>query len=534
MRCGDGFWFEAILDTENSSVGSSIGADPFVVLVVEQSGSLRRIYEGYLDALISSPKQIHIACSGQEALKTAGVHRPNLIILDLGLDDIEGPEVVQTLRLYFPSATILGVAVQTSLNMAVEAMRAGATDVLIKPLNREKFKFAIRNSAVAEASAPNETATADYSNICNSSGFIGSSAAMQIVYKTISVAAPSNATVFITGESGTGKELYAEAIHNNSKRAGKAMISLNCSAIPRDLIESEIFGHVRGSFTGATEDRDGAAILADGGTLFLDEICEMNLDLQAKLLRFIQTSKVQRVGETLARKVDVRFVCATNRDLVREVAAGRMREDLYYRLHVIPVHLPPLRAREGDIHQLADVFLQRFANKESKTFCGFSAEAIKLLETYDWPGNVRQLENTIQNIVVMNAGGVINETMLPSVVTDHKTTAEPATFGTLSDSGSSVVVDMPGVSRDTRSFSQPRPYGKGQTSSIRPLRVEEKEIIERAIAACDGNTVLAAALLEVSPSTLYRKIKSWSEAEQQASASLKDAGNLFHQVALIN
>ena len=503
----------AVLGTKVSSADKG----PYVVLIVEQSRSIRRIYEGYLDALISKPTDFHLACTGHQALEAAQTHQPDLIVLDLEISDMPGHDLVGALRRHRPATTILAVAVQTSLDMAVDAVRAGATDVLIKPLNRDKFRNAIRHLTSHRSSARSAKAVAPphetISDNGAANGFIGASPAMQIVYKTIAVAAPSNATVFITGESGTGKELYAQAIHRRSKRAGKALISLNCSAIPRDLIESEIFGHVRGAFTGATEDRDGAAILADGGTLFLDEICEMDLDLQTKLLRFIQTSTVQKVGDARAREVDVRFVCATNRNLLDEVSSGRFREDLYYRLHVIPVHMPPLRDREGDVRLLAKAFLRRFALREGKTFSGFDADALRVLEAYGWPGNVRQLENLIQNIVVMNTGGEVGEAMLQSLLSRTVAPCRPIAPHCPVHQLNPVVVQMPGR-RGPCEVSTP---GRARTlcpqAQVRPLWLEEKNIIERAVQACGGNTVLAAALLEVSPSTLYRKRKSWAKGE---------------------
>jgi len=504
------------------AVNPSIVPHSCVVLIVEQSQSLGRIYEGFLEALVSNSTSIHHASTGRQALAATDTNRFDLIILDLGIEDIMGHALVRALRQSQPDAAIFALTVQNSLDLAVEAMRAGATDILIKPLNRDKFRCAIRQSPFLESlprspckhaiasKKPPESSGAD--------GFIGTSPAMRIIYKTITVAAPSDATVFITGDSGTGKELYAQAIHRRSKRANKAIISLNCSAIPRDLIESEIFGHVRGAFTGATEDRDGAAILADGGTLFLDEICEMDLELQSKLLRFIQTSTVKKVGDARAIKVDVRFICATNRNLLDEIASGRFREDLYYRLHVIPVHMPPLREREGDVSLLASKFLQRFANREGKIFSGFDNDTLVALEAHGWPGNVRQLENLIQNIVVMNAGGEVNKAMLPQTLFQsvepnrslltHCSVHQPRT----------VVVNLPQRRSKSRVSPHAQPCLSSLQSQIRPLWLEERTIIEQAVKMCNGNTVLAAALLEVSPSTLYRKRKSWAQDQADAPA----------------
>jgi transcriptional regulator with PAS, ATPase and Fis domain len=236
---------------------------------------------------------------------------------------------------------------------------------------------------------------------------------MRSVFRVIEAAAASKASVFITGESGTGKEVAAEAIHRLSARRDRPIVALNCAAVPRELMESEIFGHVKGSFSGAVADRDGAATLANGGTLFLDELCDMHIDLQAKLLRFLQSESFRRVGGAELEKVDLRFICATNKEPLEEVAEGRLREDLYYRLHVIPIYLPPLRERGDDVIELAEHFLASLALEEGKAFAGLSEEVKVAFRAYDWPGNVRQLQNVIRNIVVMNAGEMVTIDMVP-------------------------------------------------------------------------------------------------------------------------
>ena len=244
-------------------------------------------------------------------------------------------------------------------------------------------------------------------------GFIGSAPIMQPIYRIIDSAASSKATVFITGESGTGKEVCAEAIHKASARRNKPFVAINCGAIPKDLIESEIFGHVQGAFTGATKDRDGAASRAHEGTLFLDELCEMEMNMQTKLLRFLQTSSFTKLGGAKLEKVDVRILCATNRDPMREVEEGRFREDLYYRLHVIPIHLPPLRDRDDDAIEIATVLLTQYAKEEGKQFKGFAADVEAMIRAYHWPGNIRQLQNVIRNVVVLNDGEYVTADMAP-------------------------------------------------------------------------------------------------------------------------
>lgn len=320
--------------------------------------------------------------------------------------------------------------------------------------------------------------------------FIGASPQMQHVYQTIQQAAPSKAPVFIMGESGTGKELCAQAIHNISDRADKPFIAINCSALPKDLIESEIFGHVKGAFTGAHTAHIGAAELADGGILFLDEICEMDIALQAKLLRFIQTGEIKPVGASQTKKVNVRFICATNINPQDAVAKGEFREDLFYRLHVLPISLPPLRARGGDAYLIAERMLHIFMKEEDKIYDGFTDQARDMIQNYAWPGNVRQLLNVMRHIVVMNDGGLITPEMLGPINTNDFTSLAP---------------DITDRAENMHSFSQTTP----DLQTIRPLWEEERDAIENAILACDGNVVEAAHYLKISPSTIYRKRQAW-------------------------
>jgi two-component system repressor protein LuxO len=335
--------------------------------------------------------------------------------------------------------------------------------------------------------------------------FIGGSRAMQAVYRIIESVGSSKASIFITGESGTGKELCAEAIHAESPRRNGPFVAVNCAAIPRELMESEIFGHVKGAFTGAQRNRDGAASQADGGTLFLDEVCEMDLELQSKLLRFIQTGSFQRVGASEQTSVDVRFICATNRDPLDEVRKGRFREDLYYRLHVIPLPMPPLRERDDDMLTIARRFLAQFAAEEDKEFPGFARDAEAVILGYDWPGNVRELQNVIRQVVVLNKGGEVTAAMLPS--------PPRGTMPRAVEEGVSVAVSRERVpepeATPAREVSQAPAPGQ-----IRPLWMVEKETIEQAIDQCEGNIPKAAALLGISASTIYRKKQAWAEEDQ--------------------
>ena len=359
--------------------------------------------------------------------------------------------------------------------------------------------------------------------------FIGSSLAMQKVYQIIDSAANSKATIFVTGESGTGKEVCAQALHQRSDRRKAPFIAINCGAIPKDLIESEIFGHVKGAFTGAVSDRNGAAKAADGGTLFLDEICEMELSLQSKLLRFLQTGTINKVGSDKTEKIDVRIICASNKNPQAEVQAGNFREDLFYRLHVLPIHLPPLRERENDVIEIARSFLSQYAEEEGKKFQRFDAETELILNNYDWPGNVRQLQNVIRNIVVLHEGENVKPNMLPAPLDSNM----PLQVASPTNVPINVPISAPTNTQTsnasinhntTQAFHHASPAASGfqadlnhqppsdQLSSlIKPIALIEREAIEEAINLCGGNIPTAAHYLQISAATIYRKRSSWQK-----------------------
>ena len=393
--------------------------------------------------------------------------------------DGDGLTLLKRLKVRQPELPVVVITAHGSVATAVAAMQAGAADFLVKPFPAERLLVTLTNALKTAALAREVKDLAAARTREGFAGFLGASPAMQAVYRVIEAAAPSRATVFVTGESGTGKELAADAVHRLSPRAAGPFVPINCAAIPRELIESEIFGHVRGAFTGAVADRQGAAQAADGGTLFLDEICEMDLALQGKLLRFVQTGQFQPVGSTRLVSVDVRFVCATNRDPMAEVKAGRFREDLYYRLHVVPLRLPPLRDRGEDVLLLAEAFLARAAKEEGRRFVRLSPDAKAALLAHPWPGNVRELENAIRGAVVLADGEELTAEMLPAAVRAGPRPARRV---------------APGPAPDP----------------IRPLAELEREAIERALRATGGNIPRAAAALGISPSTLYRKRAGWA------------------------
>lgn len=472
------------------------------VLLIEDSVSLARVYMEYVRG---EPYDLVIADTGKAALAHIAERTFHAIVLDLRLPDMDGMDILRELNRRDIKSSVVVITAHGSVNVAVDAMRSGAIDFLLKPFSAERLRVSLSNAVeryrlrqAVDKIGPNFRPD-DYFD------FIGSSQVMQSVYKVIESAAPSKATTFITGESGTGKELCAEAIHKKSPRSKGPFVTLNCAAIPRDLMESEIFGHIKGAFTDATSDRDGAATLADGGTLFLDEICEMDLLLQSKLLRFIQTGTVQRVGGSAPEPVDVRFVCATNRDPLQAVAEGLFREDLYYRLHVIPIHLPPIRERGEDVLLIATRLLNSFAREEHKQFVKLDEPVRRAFLNFPWPGNVRQIQNVLRNIVVLQDGDQVTLDMLPEEIAacvSGRPTREVAVLA--ADTAPVGSQSQP----DAGARSDQNPF------AIRPLWQVEKEAIETAIAECDGNIPRAAAFLEVAPSTLYRKLQSWHNKGQ--------------------
>lgn len=445
------------------------------ILMIEDTPSLQMVYETVLRSGGHDVRSEGTAEAGLRAFREIG---PRVVVLDLMLPDRDGLDLMREMLAIRPGTAVVVITANGSINRAVAAMRGGAHEFLVKPFDEARFLNAVAN---ALAATRGQAAGPDVTEAAAPGDFIGNSAAMQAIYAKIRSVARSMATVFITGESGTGKELCAQAIHDLSPRSKAPFVPLNCGAIPSELLESEVFGHLKGSFTGAIADKAGAAAAADGGTLFLDEICELDLNLQTKLLRFLQTSTIQPVGATKPRKVNVRIVCATNRDPLDAVRRGRFREDLYYRLHVVPIHMPPLRDRGTDVMAIAERALVRFAREEGKVFSGFDPAVARRFSAGEWPGNVRQLLNVLRNVVVLNDGPLVTQAMLPPEL------AAPA-GGPLA------------------------PLATVETESLigRSLAEIERIVIEETILREGGSIPRAAKVLDVAPSTLYRKVEGWT------------------------
>lgn len=472
------------------------------ILLVEDEPPLAAICSGYLK---DEPYDIVMVDLVKKAFDHLTSSTPDAILLDLQLPDGNGMDILNHVHEHNLPCTVIIVTANSSMKTAIEAMQKGAADFVMKPFNKDRLVYTLRHAFERQQLKTIVQTYRKEFDRNSYNGFIGSSLAMQATYRMIESAAPSTATIFITGESGTGKELCAEAAHNQSRRSNGPFIALNCGAIPHDLMESEIFGHVKGAYTGALSARDGAAQRAHGGTLFLDEICEMDLDLQVKLLRFLQTGTFQKVGGSTSEKVDVRIVCATNRDPWAEVEAGRFREDLYYRLHVIPIHLPPLRDRDNDVGELADHFLVHYAQEEGKAFDKFSQTAQQRLTDFSWPGNVRQLQNVIRNAVVMNEGETVEASMLDASmeVAERSQGQSPAP---------SAAATQPSESSGGSTSTHANPVPDDalvlfSTDDIYPMWEIERMAIKHAVDTCNGNVQKAAAVLEVSQSTAYRRLK---------------------------
>ncbi len=473
------------------------------ILIVEDSPSLALTCKVHLEGL---GQTLLIAEDGKSAYAILRDHKVDCVLLDLKLPDMDGIDILEDIRTWPAPPVVVVITSNASLTTAVRAVRSGAFDYLVKPFAQARLVTTVQN-ALANVALRREVST--YRRTLQSGGFgdfIGRSMPMQSVYRTLEAAASSTASVLITGESGTGKELAADALHRFSRRSANQFVALNCAAIPHDLMESVIFGHVKGAFTGATADQEGAAARADGGTLFLDEIGEMDMSLQSKLLRFIQTGTYERVGDTRSRKVDIRFVAATNRDPLQAIRDGQLREDLYYRLNVVGVKLPLLRERSDDILLIARRFLLQYAASDGKTFTSFSPEVEAMFLAYHWPGNVRQLLNVVRNIVVLNDGPEVTRDMVPVLAGESKASA--------------VAIDLPAEANSIASVSDEPRHGPGSGLGLpsRPddvvsLALMEQRYIENAIAVCGGNLQLASRKLGISPSTIYRKKEYWGQGK---------------------
>jgi two-component system NtrC family response regulator len=380
------------------------------ILVIDDDPSLRRVLEFNLE---EEGYEVYIAASGAEGLQAFDEIRPAMVITDLKMPGIDGFQVLREIKARVPETLVMVITAFGAVDTAVEAMKLGAYDYITKPFNRDELKLVVRKALqLTSLSQENRQLRQELTEKIDFRNIVGISREMEKVFQVVRKVANTDATVLITGESGTGKELVAKALHSLSSRKLAPFVPINCAAIPRDLLESELFGHVKGAFTGAIRDKTGKFKQAEGGTLFLDEVGELPLDLQPKLLRALQEKVVEPVGGTEAFPLDVRVVAATNLDMEQALLAGTFREDLYYRLAVIPVHIPPLRERRDDIPLL----LKHFSAKYGGEGIEFERDALAALTRYHWPGNVRELENTVERLVILHGGESISPGDLPNKI----------------------------------------------------------------------------------------------------------------------
>ena len=426
---------------------------------------------------------VETADDGDLALKRATSEPYDLILMDVRMARMSGIEALEQIKAYNPSIPIIIMTAYSSVESAVDALKAGAYDYLIKPLDFEVLKLTIERAREhAGLKVENEHLKQQLRVDLDTPRIIGKSGAMKALLEMLAMVAPSEATALITGESGTGKELIARSLHLNSPRKDQPLVVVNCAAITETLLESELFGHEKGAFTGADKRREGRFMQADRGTLFLDEVAETSPTMQAKLLRVLQQKEIQRVGGDDVIQVDVRIVAATNRDLDAEVAQGRFREDLFYRLNVMPLSVPPLRKRCDDIPLLADHFLKRYAEKNRKSVKGFTPMAMDMLLKHDWPGNVRELENAVERAVILLTGEHITEKLLPL----------------------NIVKNYP-----DRNLSMAAVVGSSPSEETRSLEEVEKEAILTTLKATKGNKSESARRLGITRKTLHNKLKRY-------------------------
>jgi DNA-binding NtrC family response regulator len=448
------------------------------ILIADDDESGR---EGLATLLSMWGYEVQEAVDGKDALERAPAFRPHVVIADMVMPVLDGIGLLKPLAAAVPEAAVILLTGHSSVETAVSAMREGAYDYVAKPVDPRRLRVLVEK-AVEKVQVDREV-TVLRRQLKETRGLgplLGVSPAMQEVYRLIEMAAASTAPVLILGETGTGKELVARTIHQLSPRARGPFVPVNCSAIPETLLESELFGHEKGAFTGAMARRPGYFELADGGTIFLDEIAEMSSNLQAKYLRVLQDNQVRRIGSHEEIAVDVRVVCATNKDVVKAVQEGAFREDLYYRVNVLTIALPPLRRRPEDIPLLAETFMAEFNDKYARQARGIDDRAVKLLQEHSWPGNVRELRNVIERAVVSCEQSVITPDCLPM-----------APLGSTPEAN---VVVLP----------------VGTT-----IEDGEKQLILRTLRSVNNNKTRAAEILGTTPKTLHNKARRWRELQAQ-------------------
>lgn len=446
------------------------------ILIVDDEESIRESLRGILQ---DEGFRTLFAENGEQGLALVKEESPDLVLLDIWMPGMDGLETLQRVREGYPEQLVIMMSGHGTIETAVKATKLGAYDFIEKPLSLEKVLLCVQNAMkVGQLVEENRSLRA---KLAKEYEMIGNSPAIRHLKEQIAIAAPTSGWVLITGENGTGKELVARATHHLSRRRDKPFVEVNCAAIPEELIESELFGHEKGAFTGATSQHKGKFDQAHEGTLFLDEIGDMSLKTQAKVLRILQERKFERVGGNRTIEVDVRVIAATNKDLDQEIKAGNFREDLYYRLNVLPFHVPPLRERREDIHELVNHFLEFFCSKECRETKTLAPEAMDALIGYPWPGNVRELKNIIERLVIMTPDHVITEKNLPRAISAKRQAA-----------------------------TRPASLAAAPSFTYKEAKEEfEKEFLIQKLEENDWNISRTAEAIEIERSNLHRKIKAF-------------------------
>ena len=453
------------------------------ILIVDDEASIRQSLSGIL---ADEGYEILTAASGEEALKILAEDMSDLVLLDIWLPGIDGIETLSTIKANYPQLRVIMMSGHGTVETAVKATKLGAFDFIEKPLSLDKMLLLVKHAL--DMDRLEEENILLKQRLSHEYELTGTSDAIMELKETISLVAPTNAWILIMGDNGTGKELVARSIHKQSKRAHKPFVEVNCAAIPEELIESELFGHEKGAFTGATEKKRGKFDLAHEGTIFLDEVADMSLKAQAKVLRILQEKKFERVGGTKLIATDVRVLAATNKDLEAEMEAGRFRQDLFYRLNVIPLRVPPLKNRKEDIPLLVKCFLKNFSQKEGEKEKTITPEALALLMLHDWPGNVRELKNIVERLIIMKVGNVIDTSNIPTPAKKEQTNGP--------DRAASVL------------------------NSYREAKAAfEKQYLAGKLREYDGNVSRTAEAIGLERSNLHRKIRTYNldaKAEKEA------------------
>ena len=450
-------------------------------LVVDDEANLRKVLAAMLKR---EGYDVAMAENGVQAMAELAKNGADVVVTDQVMPQMGGLELLRAVLAEDPDLPVIMITAHGTVDSAVEAIKLGAFDYITKPFEHEELKSVIAKAVrTRELSRTNIPASDERAR----QALVGASAAMQDVFKIIEKVADTPSTVLITGESGTGKELVATALHAGSSRRNKAIIRVNCAAIPKDLMESELFGYERGAFTGAVTSKPGRFELADSGTLFLDEIAEIPVEMQVKLLRALQESEFERVGGIKTLKVDVRLIAATNRDLKKEIAEGRFREELFYRLNVVPITLPPLRDRVADIPELVAHFIEKYNRKLSKKVQSLEPDAMEILQEYGWPGNIRELENMMERMILFSEGPVILAKDLPEPLKEADTVKVPLQLSAAPSGGDASMKDI-----------------------VKQAAAElERDLIAKALEETSGNVTQAAKKLKISRKSLQTKMKEF-------------------------